>query len=144
MRHYLVVANQTLGQPHLMEKIQECIAEGPCDFFFLVPATHAHAHAQFSPMEAVAIAHHRLDAALARFRRLGAAVHGEVGDPSPLVAIGDLLRHRSFDELILSTLAPGPSRWLRTGLPERVEQFFRLPVTLVAASFDSAHAEVHT
>lgn len=144
MRHCLVVANQTLGQPQLTEKIQERLAEGPCDFFFLVPATHVYGHVRFSPMEAVAIAQHRLDTALARFRKLGATVHGEVGDPSPVVALGDLLRHRSFDELILSTLAPGPSQWLRVGLPARIQEFFGLPVTLVTASPDATHAEVHS
>lgn len=133
MRHYLVVANQTLGQPHLMRKIRACMAEGPCDFFFLVPATHANDHVRFTPIEAVAIARRRLDATLARMRRLGANVHGEVGDPSPVTAIGELLRHHNFDELIISTLPAGPSRWLRGGVPDRVQQLFPLPVTLVTA-----------
>ncbi len=133
MRHYLVVANQTLGQPQLMNRLQACMAEGPCRFFLLVPATHAHDRGRFSPAEATAIAQHRLDAALAGLRRLGADVHGEVGDPSPIVAIGDVLRHRDFDELILSTLPPGPSQWLRRGVPEGIERLFHRPVTLVVA-----------
>ncbi|HEY3239377.1 MAG TPA: hypothetical protein VGL92_07435 [Acidimicrobiia bacterium] len=134
MRHYLVVANQTLGQPQLIEKLQACMAEGPCRFFLLVPATHAHDHIRFSPAEADAIAQHRLDGAIARLQRLGADVYGEVGDPSPIVAIGDVLRHREFDELILSTLPPGPSQWLRRGVPEGIAQRFHLPITLVVAS----------
>ncbi len=133
MRHYLVVANQTLGQPQLIEKVQECMAEGPCRFFLLVPATHARDHIRFSPAEAYAIAQRRLDAAVAGLQRLGADVRGEVGDPSPIVAIGEVLRHRDFDELILSTLPPGPSQWLRRGVPEGIERICHIPVTLVVA-----------
>ena len=145
MRHYLVVANQTLGQPQLLDKLQACMADGPCRFFLLVPATHAHDLVRFSPAEAFAIAQHRLDHALARLRRLGADVHGEVGDPSPIVAIGDILRLREFDELILSTLPPGPSQWLRRGVPEGIERLFHLPVTVVVASAETtAPVEVAT
>lgn len=133
MRHYLVVANQTLGQPQLAKRILACMETGPCDFHILVPATHANDHARWTPGEATAIAQRRLNAALTRFRQLGVEVHGEVGDPSPMVAIGEVLRHRRFDELILSTLPPGPSRWLRQGLPERIEQVFHLPITHVLA-----------
>lgn len=133
MRQYLVVANQTLGQPQLLERLQACMIDGPCRFFLLVPATHAHDRGRFSPVEAHAIAQHRLDGALARLRRLGADVHGEVGDPSPIVAIGEVLRHREFDELILSTLPPGPSQWLRRGVPDGIKRLFHLPVTLVVA-----------
>lgn len=138
MRHYLVVANQTLGQPQLIEKLQACMAEGPCRFFLLVPATHAHDRVRFSPAEAYAIAHHRLDGALAQLRRLGADVHGEVGDPSPIVAIGERLHYCDFDELILSTLPPGPSQWLRRGIPEGIERLFHRPVTLVVAPAETA------
>jgi hypothetical protein len=136
VRQYLVVANQTLGQPQLLERLQACMTEGPCRFFLLVPATHAHDRGRFSPAEAHAIAQHRLDGALAKLRRLGADVYGEVGDPSPIVAIGDVLRHRDFDELILSTLPPGPSQWLRRGVPEGIERIFHRPVTLVVAPAD--------
>ena len=138
MRHYLVVANQTLGQPQLIEKLQACMALGPSRFFLLVPATHAHDRIRFSPAEAYAIAQHRLDGALVRLRRLGADVHGEVGDPSPIVAIGDVLRQREFDELILSTLPPGPSQWLRRGVPDGVERLFHMPVTLVVGPAEPA------
>jgi hypothetical protein len=131
MRHYLVVANQTLKRPELMEKIQACIDAGPCDFFLLVPATRAHGPLRWTPADARAVARRRLDGALERFRALGADVVGEVGDPSPVVAIGALLRRRSFDALILSTLPVGPSQWLRCDVPARIQQLFNIPVELV-------------
>jgi hypothetical protein len=131
MRHYLVVANQTLKQPDLSEKIKAIIDAGPCDFFLLVPATRAHEPVRWTPADAVAVARRRLQGALERFRALGADVIGEVGDPSPVVAIGEVLRRRSFDALVLSTLPVGPSQWLRHDLPARIEQAFNLPVELV-------------
>jgi hypothetical protein len=136
MRHYLVVANQTLKQPELTEKIRAIIDAGPCDFFLLVPATRAHDPVRWTPADAVAVARRRLDGALERFRALGADVVGEVGDPSPVVAIGEVLRRRSFDALILSTLPVGPSQWLRHDVPARIERLFNLPVELVTPPFE--------
>ena len=131
MRHYLVVANQTLKQPELSEKIRTCIEAGPCDFFLLVPATRTHGPVRWTPADAFAVARRRLESALERFRALGADVVGDVGDPSPVVAIGELLRRRSFDALILSTLPVGPSQWLRGDVPARIDQLFGIPVALV-------------
>ena len=131
MRHYLVVANQTLKQPELTEKIRTCIEAGPCDFFLLVPATRAHGPVRWTPADAYAVAGRRLESALERFRALGADIVGDVGSPSPVGAIGELLRRRSFDALILSTLPVGPSQWLRGDVPARIEQLFGIPVVLV-------------
>ena len=141
MRHYLVVANQTLKQPELKEKIRACVDAGPCDFYLLVPATRTHGPLQWTPADARALARQRLTGALERFRALGADVAGEVGDPSPVVAIGALLRRRSFDALILSTLPAGPSQWLRCDVPARIERLFRIPVELVTAPLDLTFVE---
>jgi GABA permease len=146
MRHYLVVANQTLRQPELAEKIKACIEAGPCEFYLLVPATRAHEPVRWTPADAVALARRRLDGALTRFRALGVEVFGEVGDPSPVVAIGAVLRRRSFDALLLSTLPVGPSQWLRHDVPARIERLFNIPVELVTPPVDldltAAEAEV--
>jgi hypothetical protein len=141
MRHYLVVANQTLKQPELTEKIRARNDAGPCDFFLLVPATRVHGPVQWTPADAIAVARRRLDGALERFRALGADVVGEVGDPSPVVAIGDVLRRRSFDTLILSTLPVGPSRWLRHDVPARIQRLFNIPVEQVTPPLDLTAVE---
>ena len=39
MRSYLVVANQTLGGEHLIQRVRQCLAEGPCRYHIVVPAT---------------------------------------------------------------------------------------------------------
>jgi hypothetical protein len=131
VRRYLVVANQTLGGPHLLDQVRQRVAAGPSAFHVVVPATAPAEQAVWTEGEALALAEQRLDAAVRRFRKLGADVHGEVGDPSPMEAIGDAMAAQEFDEIILSTLPPGISRWLRQDLPSRVEKAFDLPVTHV-------------
>jgi hypothetical protein len=103
----------------------------PSDFHLLVPATLALDHVRWTRGEAVALAQRRLFAALVQLRDLSLEVHGEVGDPSPIVAITEMLRQRSFDELVVATLPPGPSLWLRRHLPDRIHDLFGLPVTIV-------------
>jgi hypothetical protein len=129
MRRYLVVANQTLGGEHLAMKVKELLAEGPCRFHILVPATVPADHAVYTEGQAVALAQGRLDDALARFHDMGAEADGEIGDASPFEAIADVLRDEHFDAIVLSTLPVGASRWLKQDLPHRVERSFGLPVT---------------
>lgn len=141
MRRYLVVANQTLGGKALAAAVRGCLAQGPCDFHIVVPATHPKDHLTWTEGRAQAIATRRLEAALREFRELGASVDGEVGDASPTLAIGDALRGRPYDEIILSTLPPGPSRWLRMDLPHRVERTYGLPLTHVVGDVEPVPAE---
>ncbi len=140
MRRYLVVANQTLGGEHLAEKLRACLAAGPSRFHILVPATQPHEHAVWTEGEARAVAARRLERALARFRELGAEAEGEIGDERPLQAIADAVRERSFDEIILSTLPPGLSRWLRQDLPHRVERTFDVAVTHLVGEPEGSRA----
>lgn len=127
---YLVVANQTLGGEHLIDKVRECVSAGSCSFYVVVPATVPADHL-WTEGEVQAKARSRLDRALARFRELGAEAAGEVGDPNPILAIEDAIRGRAIDEIILSTLPPGPSKWLKLDLPHRVREHFGLPVSHV-------------
>jgi hypothetical protein len=158
MRRYLVVANQTLGGDQLTDKIRECMAAGPCRFHVVVPATPTgqlrRASAAVMPpssgttlygvpglpstIEATDVDEHarahaqaRLGSELARLRRLGAQVDGEVGDPDPLRAARVVLSSGEFDAIILSTLPPRVSRWLRMDLPHRLRRSSKLPVVHV-------------
>jgi len=133
MRNYLVVANLTLGGEHLLEQVRACIAAGPSRFHLMVPATPAQEGLTWSEDDARAAAQDRLDEALRRFGELGADVDGEIGSHRPLEAIAAALAKGRFDEIILSTLPAGASRWLRMDLPHRVERSFGLPVTHVVA-----------
>ncbi|MGH9023833.1 MAG: hypothetical protein ACRDV9_12170 [Acidimicrobiia bacterium] len=137
MRRYLLVANQTLGGYHLVVKVRECMALGECTFHVVVPATRPKAHLTWTRGEARALAQRRLEEALNRFQGLGANVDGSVGDENPMHVIAEALRSGEYDEVLLSTLPPGPSRWLQMDLPHRVERTFNLPVIHVLAESES-------
>jgi hypothetical protein len=139
MPSYLVVANQTLGGAHLLSAVRERMRAGDCRFHVIVPATHAREHATWTEGDAQALAQERLDRALAAFRELGAPATGEVGDERPIQAIADVLMREPFDEIILSTLPPGMSRWLKMDLPHRVEAAYGLPVTHIIGQPSPAH-----
>jgi len=140
VRRYLVVANQTLGGEHLMSKVRECMAAGPSRFHIVVPASQPPEHMTHTEGQARALAGRRLEVALERFRAIGADVQGEVGDGNPVEAISDTMRLHAFDEVILSTLPPGVSRWIHQDLPHRVERLFDLPVIHVIADKEAAAA----
>ena len=133
MGRYLVVGNQTLASDRLAGKVQELLAAGPASFHLLVPATPTNEHLTWTEGAAHQVAEERLEEAIALFRELGAEVDGEVGDASPLEAIRAALRDQVFDEIILSTLPLGLSRWVRQDLPHRVRREFGLPMSHLVA-----------
>ncbi|MGH2811250.1 MAG: hypothetical protein ACRDI1_00865 [Actinomycetota bacterium] len=130
-RRYLVVANRTLVGDHLAKEVEQRLAQGEASFFLLVPATPPQEGLTFTEGQIEAIASKRLEEGLERFRGLGAEVDGAVGDSDPVLAVGDVLGEHSFDEVIISTLPEGASKWLRQNLPSQVERSFDLPVTHV-------------
>ena len=135
MRRYLVVANQTLLGDQLLVRIRECLDAGPCQFHLVVPATHARDGMVWTEGHDRAVAVQRLQEGLERFRALGADVVGEVGDERPIDAIRDVMLHASpFDEIILSTLPPGLSRWLHQDLPHRIQRMYSTPLTVVVGA----------
>ena len=136
MRRYLIVANETATSAPLLDKIRQCMAEGPCQFHLVVPARHP--HGAWSEGQVTAAARTQLEAAMGAFEALGAEATAEVGDGNPVLAVTDVLLNRAFDEIILSTHAPGVSRWLRQDVPTRLARRVSVPVTHVVAQ--PAHA----
>jgi GABA permease len=146
---YLVVANQTLGGEQLMEEVRRRVAAGPSSFHVIVPNTRsvdvvplpggplppgsAHVAVEEQDRRATQIAESRLHQALSQLRAEGVEAHGELGDADPLTAIGEALQDDHFDEIIISTLPSGISRWLGMDLPKRAERRFHVPITTVTA-----------
>jgi hypothetical protein len=138
MRRYLIVANQTLGGRALFTRLKLLAESGPASFHVVVPATPPKHQWTWTEGEAHAIAQRRLDSALEAFRDVGAEVTGAVGSERPMDAIRDALRGVRIDEIIISTLPPGPSRWLRQDLPSRVARTFGKPVSHVLGDEERA------
>ena len=117
MGSYLIVANRTLGGAALLEEVRRRANAGPATLYVVVPGY---------PDRPAAAA--RLAAALAAFRAMGAEAEGEVGDAHPVAAVHDALQGRSVDEIILSTLPAGLSRWIDNDTPSKLRRLFGLPV----------------
>jgi hypothetical protein len=136
-RRILIVANQTAPGAHLKGLVRRRIDDGPCTFILLVPATAAGGTWTWTEGEATALAERRMKEALAGLRELGAEIEGRVHDGPPMDAVATLMQieryehHQAFDEIILSTLPPGTSRWLKQDLPHRLERRYGIPVTHV-------------
>jgi GABA permease len=128
MRTYLIVANRTLRGSHLLEEVQARSRSEECRFHVVVPATPETGHTNWTEGAAHARAQRRLDEALEQFREAGIEMTGEVGDESPVRAVGDVLVREHVDAIILSTLPPGASRWLKRDLPHRLARRYPVPV----------------
>jgi hypothetical protein len=122
MRRYLVVANQTLAGAQLLSTMHELADRNPSTFHVVVPATPPKDHS-WTEGEARRTARSRLDAALTRLASEGIDATGEVGDERPFEAVNDVLLRdeEPFDAIIVSTLPPKLSRWLKRDLVRRLE-----------------------
>ncbi len=134
----LVVAHKTAATQPLRDAVRERALRGPCKFTLLVPNP---AHGLHKVVDAadqgVDEAQQTLDDALPELTEAaGTPVQGIVGDPDPSAAIQDAINLRGFDEIIISTLSPRVSRWLKLDLPSKVSGM-GLPVTTVTPSDDA-------
>ncbi len=144
MAHILVVANQTLGGEQLLETLTERLKQpGEHTVTVVVPTAAAGSGAwSHTHEEDLRAAQARLDAAIKRFSQLGVPVAGEIGDARPVDATLDALRdHPDIDEIILSTLPPAVSRWLRLDVVSRLERAVRVPLTHVIGAPEAASIE---
>lgn len=121
MHRCLVVANQTLRAPQLADALLDRAAQAPARFHLLVPIAHANDR-PWSDDEARAETAARLERGLAWLAELGLEAAGEVGAHEVVHAVTAVLAREEFDEVVLSTQAPGASRWLRWDVPRRVAE----------------------
>jgi hypothetical protein len=140
MRRFLIVGNQTLASDELRAAVRERLAGEPCRFHIVVPATPPRDHFSWSEGEATVVARRHLDEALAWMNEEGATVTGTVGDTSPALAVADAVDRATFDEIIVSTLPSGVSRWIHQDLPHRLARRTGLPVAHVVAGVHEAEA----
>jgi GABA permease len=132
MSTILIVANQTLPSEALASEVARRIAAGQRTFHVVVPATPPPGSGfTWDEDAARAAAEGRLAAFVGRLRDQGAEGDGEIGDRDPVAAVRDASRGRDVVEVILSTLPPGASRWLRQDVPSRLRGACPVPVAVV-------------
>jgi hypothetical protein len=133
----LVVAHKTAATQPLIDAVRERAQEGPAKFTLLVPNPAHGMHKVVDPGdqgagEVKAV----LDEAVPRLSEAaGTPVESLVGDADPMAAVHDAINLQGFDEVIISTLSPRVSRWLRLDLPSKVAGL-GLPVTTVTPADD--------
>jgi hypothetical protein len=122
----LVVANVTAASEELIQALMERTERGACGFALLVPAPAAGKVGREA-------AERTLAAALERLRGEGLEVDGLVGDPDPIAAVHDIWDPMKFDEVVISTLPTGASKWLQVDLPHRVQKLTGVQVIHVVS-----------
>jgi hypothetical protein len=128
----LVVAHKTAATKPLLDAVRERAARGPSRFTLLVPNAAHGLHKVVDPEDQGSS---EADAVLAQALPLmseaaGSSVEGITGSTNPHMAIEDAVNLKGFDEIIISTLSPRLSRWLRLDLPSKLAGL-GLPVTTV-------------
>jgi hypothetical protein len=120
---YLVVAHQTADSPALRGKVRELVSEPGAEFVVLTPVRQLTtlqlmAGERRTPL---AIARWRTQRTRRRLEQAGARVVSvRIGGFDPLAAIDEELRSEHYDGVIISTLPPGLSHWVRRDLPAQV------------------------
>jgi hypothetical protein len=141
-RRILVVANQTAAGKELLDEIANRCRGGGCEVLLVSPAlVGSRAERWASDIDhGLDLARERMDRSVTALRGVGVEVRAEVGDPDPNMAIEDALRTFAADEIVLSTLPPGESRWLEHDVVERTRREVDLPMTHVVVDLEAERA----
>ncbi len=119
----MVVANETLAAPGLVEEVRARAAEGMWRFEVVVPTDGGDAHA----------AQRRLATALALYQEAGAEVNGRVVEADAVDAAAEAATAVHPHEIILTTYPLAESRWLRRDVVDRVRKRTGVAVTHLLA-----------
>jgi hypothetical protein len=128
-RHVLVVANEALDGPELLQRILGDERQ-QVEVDVLAPVLSSRVHLAMSDIDREATrARARLNRSLAWAREHGIEAHGEVGDPDPTTAIEDELRDFGADEVIVVTHPRDRETWQENGELARLRRELDVPVT---------------
>jgi hypothetical protein len=122
----LVVANRTAADEALVDRLRTLGEEGPRRFIVVLPQDSGDG-------KATAEARERLRALLAYLEDAGLVAAGFIGDPDPFDATMNALQFFHISEVVISTMTPEHSDWLKAKLPERVRAAANVRVEHVMA-----------
>jgi hypothetical protein len=136
MARYLIVAHQTAESAELRTALRDITEQDPeATFTLVIPATPVTHLIGWTGGESAAVARDAGERARARWEADGVMVEDVVvGDANPVYAVADLFNQDRWDQVIVSTLAAGVSRWLNLDVVSRIGREVDVPVTHVAAA----------
>jgi len=142
-RRILVIANETVGGRELRD---ELVAQGEdAELRVVCPILPTRAHLMTSDIDReLAEARDRLDRTLAWAAEHDLQITGRVSDETPLAAVCDELRAFPADEVIVSTHPPARSRWLESGLVDRLRQELEIPIRHVVVDLTRQQVEARS
>jgi len=125
MAKYLLVAHQTAEGAELLDAARGLASEDSrARFTLLVPATPVGDLLMWEEGEAKEVARVRARSAAALLQRNGINVVAvRVGDADPVNAVDDeYVEGRRYDAIVISTLPPGVSRWIKMDALSRLRR----------------------
>ena len=122
MSHILVVANETVTGPSLIEALKRRAADGADLVTVLAPVSHPHAGYVVYEDTRRAAAGRRLDRTLSALREAGVTAHGLVVEADPADAVRDAIAMLDPKPtvIVVSTHPKEQSGWLRRNVIDRV------------------------
>jgi GABA permease len=134
----LVVANETIGAPELLNELRTRAAGRRTRVFVIapVPASPA-AEWTGDAGDAPDVARERLEASLESMRAAGFEADGHLGEIDPSQAVEDAVREFAPDELVVATHPDGRGAPYEQGLVERLQSEFAMPLTHVVVDLDA-------
>ncbi len=131
----LVMANQTVNGPELLDELRSIDQKSTAACFVIVPANPIdtgqaqHQGAVYMWQATTEAAQARLDQTLENLRSDGLTADGELGNYRPLRALADAVAKFHPDRLVIATLPEDQSAWLRYDVVDRARETYDFPVT---------------
>ena len=119
VKRTLVVANQTIHSPELLDALKRKASEEPRRFIVIAPQSDSNGDGD---------PHERLARTLDDLEHAGLKAIGQVEHHDPYTAIQNALQFYAPDDIVISTFPETRSGWLRTDLIGRVETSTGKPV----------------
>ena len=132
VKRTLVVANQTVASPALLDVLRRKAQEERRRFIVICPEADTNGDGGGDAAE-------RLAHTLKALEDAGLEAIGQVVHPDPYTAIQNALQFYAPDDIVISTFPETRSGWLRADLIERVRRATKKPVEHVEAT-DTAEA----
>jgi hypothetical protein len=124
VKRTLVVANQTIHSPELLDALKRKAGEEPRRFIVIAPQSDSNGDGD---------PHERLARTLDDLEQAGLQAIGQVEHHDPYTAIQNALQFYAPDDIVISTFPETRSGWLRSDLIGRVEAATGKPVEHVVS-----------